>query len=328
MKEKILEYLKEAQGYVSGQELCERLGVSRTAVWKNIKLLEGEGYCIEAVKNRGYHLVDVPDSIDPMELHGYIHTKWLGHSLYTKDSVDSTNNWAKRMAEEGAPNGTVVIANEQTQGKGRRGRHWTTPPGATVALTKLLRPDMPPERASMITLVEGLSVAQTINQLYGLNAMIKWPNDVVVSGKKICGILTEMSAQVDYINYVVVGTGINTNLATIPPEIADIATSLLLELQSKDKIKRAPLIGALLETFEKNYKIFQEVWDLSGLMEAYNEILVNRNNQVKVLEPGNEYTGVARGITPMGHLLVEDDHGNVAQVYAGEVSVRGLYGYV
>lgn len=326
MKEKILEYLREAGGYVSGQELCEKLGVSRTAVWKHIKALEGEGYQIDGVKNRGYCLIETPDTINAREIHGYLHTKWLGHTLHIEDSVDSTNNWAKRLAEDGAPHGTVTIADEQTAGKGRRGRSWVTPKGAAAAFSLLLRPDMPPERASMLTLVKGLSVAQAISSLYNLDARIKWPNDVVVSNKKICGILTEMSAQVDYINYIVIGTGINTNLKQFPEEICDKATSLLIETESK--AMRAELIGTVLERFENNYEIFSRTWDLTDLLDDYNRVLVNLNAEVRVLEPKNEYTGIARGINTMGELLVERETGQIARVYAGEVSVRGLYGYV
>lgn len=326
MKEKILEYLREAEGYVSGQELCEKLGVSRTAVWKHIKALEGEGYQIDGVKNRGYCLIETPDTINAREIHGYLRTKWLGPSLHIQESVDSTNNWAKRLAEDGAPQGTVVIANEQTAGKGRRGRKWVTPKGAAAAFSILLRPDMPPERASMLTLVKGLSVAQAISSLYGLEAKIKWPNDVIVSDKKICGILTEMSAQVDYINYIVIGTGINTNLKEFPEEIRDKATSLLIE--TGEKAMRAELIGAVLERFEGNYEVFSKTWDLEGLLEAYNDVLVNLDREVRVLEPKNEYTGIARGINAMGELLVEREDGQITRVYAGEVSVRGLYGYV
>ena len=326
MKEKILTYLREADGYVSGQELCEKLGVSRTAIWKHINQLKEEGYEIVAVKNRGYCLVETPDSVKPQELRGYLNTKWLGNTIYWEESVDSTNTWAKRLAEDGAPHGTVVIADEQTQGKGRRGRQWVTPKGTSIAVTKLLKPDMPPERASMLTLVEGLSVAQAIRKLYNLDASIKWPNDVVVSNRKICGILTEMSAQMDYINYIVIGTGINTNLREFPEELKDIATSLMIEVGHE--VKRAELVAALLEIFEKNYEIFSKTWDLSGLMQDYNDILVNREAQVRVLQPGNEYTGIARGIDEKGQLLVEREDQTIEKVYAGEVSVQGLYGYV
>lgn len=326
MKEKVLRCLRNADGYVSGQEICEKLGVSRTAVWKTIRLLEAEGYEISAVKNRGYCLIKAPDSISAGEVREYIKTSWLGREFYSCETVDSTNNWARRLAEEGAAHGTVVAANAQTAGKGRRGRSWLTPAGSTIAMTLLLRPDMPPERASMLTLVEGLSVAQSLQELYGLQAKIKWPNDVVVSGKKVCGILTEMNTQVDYINYIVIGVGINTNLSEFPEELKDKATSLSLELHKE--VKRAPIIGKSLEKFEENYEIFRKTWDLSGLTEQYNEILINRDASVKVLEPGHEYMGTARGIDHLGQLLVEKEDGTLQKVYAGEVSVRGLYGYV
>jgi BirA family biotin operon repressor/biotin-[acetyl-CoA-carboxylase] ligase len=327
MKEKILSYLRNAQGYVSGQELCETLGVSRTAIWKNIKILQQEGYEIHAVKNRGYRLLCTPDALTRQEIAGNLHTKWLGKELYCAESVDSTNNWVKRLAEEGAAHGTVAVADEQTQGKGRRGRQWVTPKGTAIAVSKLLRPkDLPPERASMLTLVEGLSIAQAVHQLYDLDTAIKWPNDVVVSRKKICGILTEMSAEVDYINYIVIGTGINANMEEFPPDLQDKATSLKLELGQP--VKRALLLAKVMEVFEHNYEIFQKTWDLSGLIQDYNRILVNFDNQVKVMEPGNEYTGIARGIDKMGQLIVESEDGTITKVYAGEVSVRGLYGYV
>lgn len=326
MKDKILKYLRESGGYVSGQELCEKLGVSRTAVWKHIKSLEGEGYQIDGVKNRGYCLLETPDTVSAREIHSCLGTKWLGRTLHMQDTVDSTNNWVKRLAEEGAPHGTVTVADEQTAGKGRRGRIWVTPKGAAAAFSLLLRPDIPPERASMLTLVKGLSVAQVISSIYNLDARIKWPNDVVVSNKKICGILTEMSAQIDYVNYVVIGCGINTNLKTFPEEIRDKATSLLIE--TGNKVMRAELIGAVLKNFEKNYEIFSQTWDLSRLMDSYNNVMINMDTEVKVMEPRNDYTGIARGINELGELLVEREDGQITRVYAGEVSVRGLYGYV
>ncbi len=326
IKENILTCLKQADGYVSGQELCEQLGVSRTAVWKQIKSLEEEGYRITAVRNKGYLLTEVPDLITAQEICGCLETRWLGQTLYTADQLDSTNNQVKRLAEDGAPNGTVVIADEQTGGKGRRGRAWVTPPGATIAMSKLLRPGMEPSRAPMLTLVEGLSVAQAIHSLYGLDAMIKWPNDVVLSRKKVCGILTEMSAEVDYINYIVIGIGINTNLDQFPPDLLDRATSLKLELGRR--VKRAPLVAAVLSAFEKNYETFCRTWNLEGLLKEYQKLLINRDAPVRVEDAGQSFTGIAGGIDEWGRLLVEKDDGETVRVSAGEVSVRGLYGYV
>ncbi len=326
IKENILSSLKNADDYVSGQELCEQLGVSRTAVWKQIKSLEEEGYRIAAVRNKGYLLTEVPDLITKQEIQSYLKTAWLGRTLYAADSVDSTNNQIKRLAENGAPHGTVVIADEQTCGKGRRGRTWVTPKRAAIALSKLLRPAMDPERASMLTLVEGLSVAQAIRSLYGLEALIKWPNDVVLSGKKVCGILTEMSAEVDYISYIVIGIGINTNLDRFPQELADRATSLQLELGRP--VRRAPLVAAILSAFEGNYEKFCRTWNLQELLDDYQDILVNRDAAVQVEDARKTFTGIARGIDSWGRLLVESDSGGTVLVYAGEVSVRGLYGYV
>ena len=190
----------------------------------------------------------------------------------------------------------------------------------------------------MLTLVIGLSVTQAIRSNLGLQAQIKWPNDVVLNGKKLVGILTEMSAQMNYIEYLVTGIGINanpvsythltlpTNLRKFPEELEDKATSLQKEIGHK--VNRSALIAECMEKIEENYEIFVKTQDLSGLMAAYQEALVNQDQQVRVLEPGHEYTGVARGINAMGELLVEKEDGTITEVYAGEVSVRGLYGYV
>lgn len=177
----------------------------------------------------------------------------------------------------------------------------------------------------MLTLVMGLSVAQICREM-GLDAWIKWPNDVVVSGKKICGILTEMSAQVDYVNYVVIGTGINVNLSVLPPELKEIATSFYLE--KKEVFPRAQIIARVIEVFEENYEIYTKTNDLSQLAETYNQMLINHGRQVKVLDPSGEFAGVSGGIDRSGRLSVKKEDGTVVKVMAGEVSVRGLYGYV
>ena len=193
-------------------------------------------------------------------------------------------------------------------------------------MSLLFRPELRPVRDSMLTLVIGLSVTQAIRSNLGLQAQIKWPNDVVLNGKKLVGILTEMSAQMNYIEYLVTGIGINANLREFPEELEDKATSLQKEIGHK--VNRSALIAECMEKIEENYEIFVKTQDLSGLMAAYQEALVNQDQQVRVLEPGHEYTGVARGINAMGELLVEKEDGTITEVYAGEVSVRGLYGYV
>ena len=193
-------------------------------------------------------------------------------------------------------------------------------------MTLMIRPQIRPERASMLTLVIGLSVVQAIRNVLKVEVGIKWPNDVVLNKKKLVGILTEMNAQMDYIEYLVLGVGINANTKEFPLELQDKATSLQIELGHP--VNRAELVAETMKCFENNYEIFEKTQDLSGLMEAYQEVLVNYNQPVRVLEPGNEYSGIARGINELGELLVERENGVVETVYAGEVSVRGLYSYV
>lgn len=326
MKSKILEILRNKDTYVSGQELSERFGVSRTAVWKAIHQLEEEGYRIEAVPRKGYHMVGTPDVVCKEEILSLLETKWAGRNLVYLETVDSTNDLAKKLADQGAPEGTLVVADEQTGGKGRRGRAWCTPKGSAIAMTIVLRPDIRPELASMVTLVMGLSVAKAIGSLYPVSVGIKWPNDVVVNGKKICGILTEMSAEMTGIHYLVIGTGINTNVEEFPEEIQSVATSLIKELG--EKVNRAELIAACLKYFEEYYEKYIAAGNLAPLKEDYEALLLNRNNKVRVLEPNHEYTGLSLGINEDGELLVEKEDGTVTAVYAGEVSVRGVYGYV
>ena len=206
MKAEILKILKKAEGYVSGQQLCEQLGVSRTAVWKAIRQLEEEGYVIEAVRNKGYRLVEDADVLTVAEMRSVLDTKWLGQEVDYFYETDSTNNRARDAAEKGASHGYLAVADSQTAGKGRRGRVWNSPHGTDIFMSFLMRPSFGPSQASMLTLVAGMAVVKGVQKATGLNAMIKWPNDAVVNGKKICGILTEMSTEEDTIRYVVEGS--------------------------------------------------------------------------------------------------------------------------
>ena len=325
-KTKILKILRNTDGYLSGQELCEQLGISRTAVWKYMKQLKEEGYEIQSVQNKGYCLMEVPDVLGESEIKSRMETQWVGQRVYFYEKIDSTNTQAKRLAEEDAPSGTLVVSDCQVKGKGRRGRVWTSPKGEAIYMTILLRPQIRPDRASMVTLVIALSVVQAIRNVLGLETSIKWPNDVVLNRKKLVGILTEMSAQMDYIEYLVIGTGINANMTAFSEELKDKATSLRMEMGRP--VNRAALIAESMKCFEKNYEIFEKTQDLSGLMEDYQAVLANLNQPVRVLEPGHEYSGIARGINEKGELLVEREDGTVTAVYSGEVSVRGLYSYV
>ena len=294
MKSEILRLLKENDTYISGQQLCEQFQVSRTAIWKVIDQLKKEGYQIEAVRNKGYRLIESPDVMSKAEIDSLVDTKWAGKNVIYYDETDSTNNRAKEAGNNKEPHGTLFVADMQMAGKGRRGRVWKSPSGSSIYMTILLYPDIPPVKAPQLTLIMAIAVAEGIREVTGLETKIKWPNDIVVNGKKICGILTEMSTEIDYINHVVIGVGINVNQDTFPDDIKETASSLKMELGKR--IKRSGLIAAVMKNFEKYYEIFQETEDLSGLKELYNSMLVNKDREVKVLEPGNEYKAYAIGI--------------------------------
>lgn len=326
MKTEIIKALKQETGYLSGQELCEKLGVSRTAVWKVIRQLQEEGYEIEAVRNRGYRLSESGDIFTEAELKSAIQTQKTGRNLVLLETVDSTNNKAKQLAEEGAADGTLVVADSQSGGKGRRGKLWSSPSGAGVWMSLILRPQCPPASASMLTLVAALSVNRGIREVTSVSSQIKWPNDIVINGKKVCGILTEMSAEPDLINHVVVGIGINSNNVLFPKELEQVATSL--RLASGQLVKRAKLVNAVLCAWEEYYHIFLQTENLSGLVAEYNDKLTGLGGAVKVLMPADSYDGISQGVDENGRLLVKKSDGTVMQVVSGEVSVRGIYGYV
>lgn len=325
MKSEILKLLKESDGYLSGQQLCERFQVSRTAVWKVMDQLKKEGYEIEAVPRKGYRLVESPDVLSAAELESLRHTQWAGKKVVFFKETDSTNMQAKSGGEKGDPHGTLFVAESQKEGRGRRGRSWESPAGESIYMSLLLRPELPPVKAPMLTLVMALAVARAIREQTGAEALIKWPNDIVVGGKKLCGILTEMSTEMTYINYVVIGVGMNVNQNQFSEELKERATSLKLE--EGRAFQRSAIIASVLERFESYYEQFLKDGNLAGLQSSYNELLVNRGRQVQILEPKNHYEAHASGINEAGELVVTMEDGSVRNIFAGEVSVRGIYGY-
>lgn len=326
MKEEILRLLRSTDGYISGQELCNRFGVSRTAVWKAINQLKEAGYEIEAQQNKGYRLMAAPDLMTEAEIKSLMHTDWVAKEVLYFDTIDSTNTKAQELAEKGYPSGTLVVADKQESGKGRRGRSWVSPSGTGIFMTLMIKPDINPNNASMLTLVAALAVAKAITSVTGEEALIKWPNDIVINGKKVCGILTEMNAQFDYINHIVVGIGINVHNESFPEEISQMASSLMIEAGGK-RFHRAQIIAETMSYFEQYYDTFLKTQDLSALVREYDELLVNRNKSVRVLDPKEPFDGKAMGITPKGELIV-DTWESRKLVSSGEVSVRGIYGYV
>lgn len=326
MREKVLSMLKEHDEYISGQELSKRLNVSRTAIWKAVNALKAEGYAIESIPNRGYHLTACPDVLISEEIKSLLKTKVLGNKILHYDTIDSTNNEVKRLAEQGAEEGLIVIAEEQSAGRGRRGRSWSSPSGCGIWMSILLRPEFTPWEVSSVTLVAALACAKAIRDELGLDAVIKWPNDIVINGKKTVGILTEMSAEQEAVNYVVLGVGMNANISDFPEEISKTATSFYLE--SGKKINRSRMVAGFVMYFEKYYEIFCRDKNLAGIKEEYEQLLVNKDRDVYIVEASQTVQRRAIGINDKGELIVEDDAGARYTVRAGEVSVRGIYGYV
>lgn len=362
-KKEILRRLSASDNYVSGQELCAELQVSRTAVWKIIKKLKEEGYPIEAVTNKGYRLLSVAeaDVYNHETISRNLTTEWAGRPLIFKEETGSTNDDIFALAAEGYPHGTLAVASRQTAGKGRRGRNWISPQDGNIYMSILLKPDIRPENAPILTVVMALSVYQAIEALpvqqylqagspdTGLTMStmpeearinepakssfgIKWPNDIVASVnggpyRKLCGILTEMRMEDNEISAITIGSGLNVNQTAFEPEIAENATSLFLTLGKQ--INRAALTAAVWKFFEQNYQIFAQTGDFSGLRGSYEKGLVNMGRAVHVLDPQRPFTGTAAGINDRGELLVKpDDGGPVRMIGTGEVSVRGVAGYV
>ena len=295
-------------------------------MWKAINQLKEAGYEIEAQQNKGYRLMAAPDLMTEAEIKSLMHTEWVAKEVLYFDTIDSTNTKAQELAEKGYPSGTLVVADKQESGKGRRGRSWVSPSGTGIFMTLMIKPDINPNNASMLTLVAALAVAKAITSVTGEEALIKWPNDIVINGKKVCGILTEMNAQFDYINHIVVGIGINVHNESFPEEISQMASSLMIEAGGK-RFHRAQIIADTMSYFEQYYDTFLKTQDLSALVREYDELLVNRNKSVRVLDPKEPFDGKAMGITPKGELIV-DTWESRKLVSSGEVSVRGIYGYV
>lgn len=253
-----------------------------------------------------------------------LRTRWAGQNIYYFAETDSTNTQAKNLKD--APHGTLVAAGRQTSGRGRLGRTWESASDDNIYMTLRLKPNIPVDKAPMLTLVMALSVVMAIEDITGMQGKIKWPNDIVVNKKKICGILTEMSVDMTGIEYVVIGVGVNVNTKHFPDEIRETASSLWMECAQN--FECAELIAKILERFEEFYETFARTASLVDLVDVYNSHLINRNKEVRVLEPGQEYNGYALGIDELGQLLVRKEDGKIEKIFAGEVSVRGLYGYV
>jgi len=323
-KDGILAHLQAHEGYVSGETLSEQLGVSRTAIWKNIKTLRSCGYSIESVTNRGYKLISSPNRISADEIASGLKTKILAKNIFCYDIIDSTNEEAKRQALSGAPNGSLFIAEQQLGGKGRLGRVWASPKGTGLWFSVLLRSSLIPLQLTNITLMAGLAVCRAIRSFTGCPAMIKWPNDVIIGSRKVCGILTEMAAEVDRVEYVIVGIGINVNNASFPDDLLIKATSLCME--SGSPLQRVGLLQEVLRVFET--LLVEYKTDSSALLTEYKKFCVSLNRKVNFTRNNQKLTATAVDISPDGELIVRCDDGTMVPINSGEVTVQGIYGEI
>lgn len=317
----VLDFLRRGS-YVSGQEISRALGISRNGVNKHIKALRALGYDIDSATNRGYCLIKEPDEISEVEIEKQLKTAYIGRPTRVLCSVDSTNEEIKRCAFRGKKQGLVVVSDEQTAGRGRFGRAWESPRGNGIYESILLRPDIPPTQISCITLVAGLAVCRAVNELCACNALIKWPNDVIIGRKKLCGILTEMTIEDNFISFVVVGLGINVNNLSFSDEICERATSLRLE--SGAVFSRNEVIAKIANCFERAYDEFI-ISGFGPLKAEYKSYCATIGRSVSAICQGQRVKGTAVDVAPDGGLVVEADDGGRKCISTGEVTVQGIY---
>lgn len=314
----VLSELIKADTYVSGSRLAKKAGVSRNAVWKAIERMRKDGYEIEAVPRRGYRIVSAPDSLRDYEVAAHLGTDELGSGLYCLDSIDSTNLFAKRIAREGAPHGTLVVANEQTAGRGRLGRTWESQPGTGLYFSLVLRPDLPPGDAPQLTTVAAVSVASVLRDDYSVDARLKWPNDILVNGRKLCGILVEMSCELDRIHYIIVGIGINVHAFVRDPGTDVSAIAVNLDELIGAHVQRVRLLASVLASTERYYRTWLNCGFAPILAEA-KALSCTLGRSVSVSTPSGMVEGIARDLDLSGALVIEDSKGVYRKIYAGDV---------
>jgi len=319
MAENILNYLKK-DSYVSGEILAEKLGISRVAIWKQIQKLKDLNYEIISHQNLGYCLVSAPDLLLPVEIQKSLATNYIGQKIYYYRELESSNLTAKEKArskKNTVPEGTVIISERQTGGKGRLGRKWFSPTGG-IWLSIILYPHLSPAYIPRITLITAVAVVRAIKELTGIQGQIKWPNDILIQGKKVCGILAEMSAELDLINWLVIGLGINVNIdhEEFPVELKDITISLMDIL--KQKISRIKLVQLFLREFEKCYNMLNKKESLA-LLNEWKLYSYTLGKKIKIKTGNKIITGQAMDINDKGVLIVKQDNGEYIDIISGTI---------
>lgn len=324
MRDKVIKaILDSGKEFVSGEELSKELGISRTAVWKHINALKEEGYSIESVNKKGYRLLDSPnDLLNPQNIYHNLQTDIIGQNIIHFNTLESTNDYLKQVGND-VVEGTVVISEEQTKGKGRLGRIWESKVGDGIWMSIILKPDIMPYKAPFITLIAGASVVKALNNL-GVNAQIKWPNDIIINNKKICGILTELSAEIERINYVVLGIGMNVKNEDFDSELKNKATSLHKEGY---ELHRVDIVKEIFYQFELLYKKYldNDKEEVLNICRDYSAIL---NKEIYIIRNDEKELVKCIDVNEEGNLLVKNSSGQVKEIISGEVSIRGVKGYV
>lgn len=329
MKYAIAKILKDAApDYVSGGEIGRRLEVSRAAIWKHVEELRKEGYSIEAATRRGYRLLSSEDRLNVWEISDKLDTSLVGSEILYFDSLDSTSIYAGKLAAEGCNEGLAVIAGRQTGGRGRLGRNWESPADQGIYLSVVLKPAMAPAESPILTFAAAVAVTDAIRKASGIEAGIKWPNDLIIDGRKVCGILLEMSSEADRVNYVILGIGVNYSQSEedFPAELKDRAVSLKMAAADA-RFSRLSVIKAILRELDSVLKLVQNGFN-EEILDAWRERSVTLGREIAFKIKDNSYCGKAVDITNEGRLLVECRDGVRRELLSGEISVRGINGYV
>ncbi|WP_100407238.1 biotin--[acetyl-CoA-carboxylase] ligase [Bacillus solitudinis] len=321
MREKLLKILlQHKDGFVSGEKISLELGCSRTAVWKHIEELRKDGYEVDSAPRKGYRIIKKANGIQSHEVNIHLETERIGRSISYYDAIDSTQIIAHKLAQEGMEEGHIVIANEQTSGRGRLGRSWYSKGGTSISMSLILRPKLSPQQTPQLTLLSAVAVIRGVKKITGIDCEIKWPNDVLINGKKIVGILTEMQSDPDYVHSVIIGIGLNVNQQTtdFEPDIQRLATSLSIE--TGQQIERSRLIAAILGEFEWLYDEYLEngFSMIRGLWEAH---AVSVGTYIYARTPKQVIYGYAQGITDEGVLLVQDEQGTIHHIYSADIEI-------
>lgn len=313
-------FTNAGQEYLSGQKLADLLGCSRTAIWKHIEDLRKDGFVLEAVKNKGYRIIRTPENITADEIRLGLRTSFIGKSIHYEESVGSTQKIAHELSYHDAEEGTVIIAEEQITGRGRMGREWHSPKYTGIWMSLILRPKISPAKAPQLTLLTAVAAVQAIQAVTGLEPQIKWPNDILLNGKKITGILTEMQAEADRINSIIIGIGMNVNQSKkdFPEELQSIASSLLIE--GKEHVSRASLVREFFMQFEKLYLLYLDK-GFSPIKYLWESYAISIGKTVIARTLNGVIEGKALGITEDGVLKLEDSTGELHLIYSADIEL-------